>query len=139
MANLSKSINREGKDSKLPAYGVGANAIIFRGAMTMINAAGFLVRCSALAGSVFAGISRSDIDATGEANGDSKAIVESEDAFYVTIVGAAAADMGKKVYATDDNLVAVVQVANTVLVGRIIEVVSATKVLVKPNSHNVKA
>ena len=134
MTALTKGIAREGKNSKLPAYGVDANAIVFRGAMTMINPAGFLVRCSQIAGSVFAGIARTEVDATGLVAGECKAEVESMDAFYVSIAAAVQGNVGAKVWALDDNTVELAQTANSVEVGRIIEVVSATKVLVKPNS-----
>ena len=138
MTALTKGIAREGKNSKMPHYGVDADAIIFRGALTMINAAGFLVPCSDIAGAVFAGIARTEVDATGLFAGECGADVESVDAYEVAIVGAVAADMGKKVYALDDNTVGLVQAGNEVDAGRIIEVISATKVMVKPNSHVTK-
>lgn len=138
MTALTKGVAREGKNIKLPAYGAETNVVIFRGAMVMVNANGFLAPCTQEAGAVFAGISRTEIDMNGEPAGSIKAQVEAVDAFYVDIAAAAQVDIGKKVYALDDNTVELVQTANSVEVGRIMEVVSATKVLVKPNEDLTK-
>lgn len=139
MTALTAAAARDGKDSKLVPYGVLTNVIIFRGALTMIDAAGFLQPCSQIAGSVFAGIARGGVDMTGETSGDFDALVETRDAFYVNIAAATVANIGDDVFALDDNTVELTQTANSVPVGKIIEVESATKVLVLPDPNQVKA
>jgi len=139
MTALTKSTPREVKDSKLVPYGVLADKIIYRGAMVMLDAAGFLQPCSQVAGSCFAGVSRDEVDMTGLTSGDVKALIETKDAFYINIAAAAVENIGDIVYALDDNTVELVQTLNSVPVGKIIEVVSATKVLVLPDANQVKA
>ena len=138
MTALSANYARNGKDHKMPNYPVAADKVIYQGALVMINAGGFLQPCIDEAGGVFAGISRSSVDSTGESNGDSRCDVEARDAFEVACTGMAAGDVGKVVYALDDNTVGLTQAGNEVAVGKIIEVISATKVLVLPNVHQTK-
>jgi len=139
MTALTAGIGREAKDLKLVPYGVLTNKVIYRGALTMIDAAGFLQPCSQVAGSVFAGVSRDEVDMTGLASGDVKALVETKDAFYVNVAAVTVASIGDDCWALDDNTIELTQTANSVLVGKIIEVVSATKVLVLPDANQVKA
>ena len=75
---------------------------------------------------------------TGLTSGDVDIQIEVRNAFYVTAAGIVAADMGKKVYAADDNLVQLAAGTNLQEVGQIIEIVSATKVLVLPNPNLTK-
>lgn len=138
MTALTKSVAREEKESKLVAFPVAANAIIFRGAMVRINAAGYLQPCATEAGAVFAGTAREEVDATGLANGDCFLQIEIRNSFYVAAAGIVAGDMGKSVFAADDNTVALVDSGNLQEVGKIIEIVSATKVLVMPNPNSTK-
>lgn len=138
MTALSANYARNGKDHKMPNYPVKADAVIYQGALVMIDSTGFLKPCAVEAGAVFAGISRSSVDATGESNGDSRCDVEARDAFEVSCAGMTDADLGKKVYASDDNTVTLTQATDEPEVGRIIEVISATKVMVLPNVHLTK-
>ncbi len=139
MTALTTGVAREAKDSKLVPYGVLADEIIFRGALVMIDAAGFLQPCSQIAGSVFAGVAREGVDATGLSSGECSGLVETRDAFYVNIAAAAVLNIGDDVFALDDNTVELTQTANSVPVGKILEIVSATKVLVLPDPNQVKA
>jgi len=138
MTALTKSVARDGENYKLPNYKIAADVKIYRGAMVMTNADGLLVPCGVLAGSVFAGVSRTENDMTGEVAGSAEAQVEAIDAFEVDIAAAVQADIGKKVYALDDNSVGLTLVPDTVVAGKIVEIISATKVLVKPDADQAK-
>ena len=138
MTALTKDVARDAKDSKLVSLPIAANAIIFRGALVKINAAGYVEPCSSEAGAVFAGVSRESMDNTGGSNGEQLMQIESRDAFYVAAVGMGADDLGKKVYALDDNTAQLAAGTNLQEAGKIIEVVSATKVLVLPNANLTK-
>lgn len=138
MTALTQNVARDGKNTKMPAYPVLADAVIYRGALLKIDAAGFLAPCASEAGCVFAGVAREGVDATGASSGDYKCLVETKDSFYVAAAGIVAADLGKKVYAADDNTVQLAAGTNLQEVGKIIEVVSATLVLVQPNSEITK-
>lgn len=138
MTALTASVAREEKESKLLSLPVAANAIIFRGALVKINAAGYVEPCATESGAVFAGTAREGVDATGAASGDYSVLVEERNSFYVAAAGIVAADLGKLVYASDDNTVALVDSGDLQEVGKIIEVVSATKVLVQPDADRTK-
>ena len=133
MTALTTNVARDEKESKLVAFPVAANAIIFRGSMVKINAAGYLEACSAEAGALFVGTAREGVDATGLASGECSIQIEIKNSFYVAAAGIVALDLMKKVYAADDNLVQLAVGVNLQEVGRILEIVSATKVLVQPN------
>ena len=139
MTALTANVARDKKATKMPSYGVKADVVVFLGSLCKIGADGYLAPCAAEVGAVFAGMSRSNVDMTGLTSGDYEADVESRDSFYVAAAGMTVADIGKKVYAADDNLVQLAAGTNLQEVGRIIEVVSATKVLVQPNPNLVKA
>lgn len=138
MTALTAPVAREEKESKLIAFPVAANAVIHRGALVKISAAGFVEPCSAEAGAVFAGTSRESVDATGLSDGDCFIQIEVRNSFYVAAAAIVAADMGKSVFAADDNTVALVDAGNLQEVGKIVEIVSATKVLVMPNPNRTK-
>lgn len=138
MTALTKSVAREGKESKLIMLPVKADVEIFRGALVKIGADGYAAPCASEAGAVFAGESRTHVDSTGLADGECKIQVEIRNSFYVDAAGIVAADLGKKVYAADDNTVQLAAGVDLQEVGKIIEIVSATKVLVMPNPNLTK-
>ncbi len=118
---------QEGKLMSLPC----AVDIFYKGALIKINAAGFAEPCASEAGSEFVGICYADVDNSGGAAGDLEVRVITTGVFALTIAGATQADVGSKVYATDDQLVTVTSAASKQIVGNIIKYVSATSVLVR--------
>lgn len=104
--------------------------IVYRGAICKINAAGYVAPAAAEAGAVFAGIAYEDVDNSGGSAGDKSVKVMREGVFLLEGTSLAQADVGEKVYASDDQTVSSTQGANEQEVGTIVEFVSATQVWV---------
>lgn len=128
MTALTKSKDRVYKEGKLLAFKVNAATIIFKGALVKINAAGFLAPCSAEAGAVFAGVAYEEVDNTA---GGELCRVERPYAHAMQGTGFSQADVGSKVYASDDDTVSTTQAANEQEVGQIVEFISSTEVYVQ--------
>jgi len=133
MTALTSDAQRVEKEGRLQSFQVAANAVIYKNALVKVNASGYLAPCAAEAGALFVGMAYEAVDATGLSNGDVSIRVELKNAIEIAGSGFVQGDIMKAVYASDDNTVSTVQGANEQLVGRIIEVISATKVLVQPN------
>ena len=88
-------------DQELRSFPLAAGARVFRGAWVETNPDGFL---RPVAGDgVFAGLAYEDADnSTGEA-GDQSARVYTCGDFRAALIGATQADIGRRVYATDDD------------------------------------
>jgi len=104
---------------------------VFKGSMVMLTA-GLLGQCGAVASSVFAGISMENID--NSADEGLACEVQREGVFLLSGVGFTQADVGKDVYALDDEIVQLAAGTNLVKVGKINSVESATLVYVDINT-----
>jgi len=131
---LTSDIQRIEKEGRLQEMPVSAAVKIYKGALLKVTAAGFASPCAAEAGAFYAGVAYESKDNTLGASGDLKVRVERKRAFEMTGAGFAQANLGEKVYASDDNTISLVQGANQQEVGTIIEFISATKVLVAQNN-----
>ena len=104
---------------------------VYSGLLVMVNAAGFGDEALAAAANLGChGVAAETVDNSGGAAGD-KAIIVKEGEFLLTAVGAAQADVGKPVYASNGNTVSITQAANEPRAGIITGFVSATSVWVK--------
>lgn len=133
MTALTEATARSGKEGELLSFKVSANTKIFRGALLKINSGGFVAPAAAEAGALFIGVSRESVDTTGLTNGEMSVLVDLRSAFYAAASGIAVSDLGKKAYASDDNTVQASAGTNLQKVGKIIEIISATRVLVLPD------
>lgn len=133
MVALTADANRTEKEGRLQAVPVLAGAVIYKGALVKTTAAGYLAPASAEASAKAAGVAYESVDNTDGGSGDVSVRVEMKRAFEVAGAGFTQADMFKPVYASDDNTVSTTQGANEQEFGKIIEVFSATKVLVSLN------
>lgn len=130
MTALTSDIQRIEKEGRLQAMPV-AVAKIYKNAILMRNPAGYVQPAASLASAVFAGVAYESKDNSNGAAGDISIRVETQRAFEFDGAGFTQADLLKEVYAADDNTVQIAAGTNLVKVGKIIEVISATKVLVK--------
>lgn len=130
MTALTQDAQRVEKEGRLVAM-PAAVATIYKNAILMRNAAGYVLPAASLAGAVFAGVAYEACDNADGSAGDKALRVETERAFEFEGAGFTQADLLKEVYAADDNTVQIAAGTNLVKVGKIIEVISATKVLVK--------
>lgn len=123
MANLTADRSSKRKDGTLIALPLAANAVIFKGALTCLNA-GYLIRGASAAGNVFAGVAYERVNNTGGANGAALCRVET-DGTHLFVGDGAAADVGAEMYITDDQTVTKTAPANPVKCGRLVEVPKA--------------
>jgi predicted RecA/RadA family phage recombinase len=119
------------KHRRLLQNPVAGSSVIFKGAIVMSNASGFLAPASSLADAKMAGIAYEKCDNSTGSAGDKECKLLREGAFLLSGSGFTQADVGKVVYATDDETVALTQaVGDEVAVGKIAQVVSASQVYV---------
>lgn len=128
---LTADIQRVEKEGRLQVMPVAASVNIFKNAILMRNVAGYVLPAASLVGAVFAGVGYEAVSNLTGANGAVSLRVETERAFEFEGAGFTQADLLKEVYAADDNTVQIAAGTNLVKVGKIIEVISATKVVVK--------
>lgn len=134
MAALTASIEIDEKDGVIHSAPMAVD-IIFRGAMLVHNAAGFLAPVTgAEAGAVFAGIAEEEVDNSGGSAGDLNCKYRKDARWLLTGTSFAQADVGTPVYGSDDQTVTKTFAANLPRIGVIDEFVSATQVWVKIDS-----
>jgi len=134
MAALTDDINVEEKDGVVLESPMAVD-VIFRGALLMMNAAGFIAPAAAEAGNRFAGLSRDKLDNSGGSAGDLKIKYNTGSMALLTGTGFAQTDVGVKVYASDDQTITKTFAANLPYVGLIEQFVSSTQVWVKMQEH----
>lgn len=105
MTALVKDIQRVEKRGKLLSMPVKGGVVCFKNALLMIGADGFVKPCISEAGASFAGMGYEKVTATDAADGELSIRIERENAIQVDGAGFVAADLGKEVYAADDNTV----------------------------------
>lgn len=124
-----KSVDRQDGD----VYSFKQAAVkIWEGALVSVNAAGYVTNATDAANDVFVGVADETVDNSGGAAGD-KSIKVRRTGVYTVVFGGTAtiADVNTLVYVVDNQTVDLVGVTtNDVLVGRIVEFISATKVRV---------
>lgn len=105
---------------------------IFEGALVSVNAAGYLVNATDAANDLFIGVADETIDNTAGADGALECKVRIGGVIDLAYGGTATiANLGDPVYAVDNQTVDLAGVTtNDVLVGRVVEFVSASKVRV---------
>lgn len=105
---------------------------IYEGALVAINAAGYAVNAGDDANAVVVGVADETKDNSGGSAGDEYIKVRRSGVFtFVAAWSAAQADVNTLVYASDNQSVDLVgTTTNDVLVGRVVEVLSSSKVRV---------
>lgn len=130
MSALTTEKEVEQKDGWIVAHKMSA-AKVFQGAMCNILAAGYLAKCAdGATGAFFAGIAVETVDNSAGAAGDLSCRVYKRGNFKLNGSGFAQADVGEKVYASDDQTVTKTSAAGRAYVGVIVEIESATAVWV---------
>ncbi len=112
---------------------VAASTKIPAGCIVAINTSGFAVNGADTASFLFGGVAADTVDNSAGAAGDEKIALYIEGTFEFAFSGTASqADFGKSVYIVDNATVGLAATTtNDVLVGKICEFVSASKVRVK--------
>jgi predicted RecA/RadA family phage recombinase len=119
---------------KLIAFPMAAQKV-YQGALVVISAAGYASNAVVEAGSNFAGIAYEQKDNSAGAAGDLSLKVETEGVFELPIAAAVIGDVGSLVYASANDIVTLTEGTDKKpKVGKIVKVISATKVAVKLES-----
>lgn len=130
MAALTDNKEVHEKHQRLIQTPVAAAVVVYKGAIVMGNASGYLAPMVPAVNITFAGIAAEKADNATGANGDVEADHFRTGLFKLSGTGFTQADLGKTVYASDDQTVSTTQGTNEVSVGKIAQVVSATEVYV---------
>ena len=124
--------NTDRQDGKVLSFQMGAENI-YEGALVEINSSGFAVNGGDDSGAVFAGVAEEIVDNSGGSAGDLEIKVWTGGG-VVTVASAFSAaqtNVGDEVTLSDNQTVDVAgTTTNDVVVGRIVEVISASKVRV---------
>ena len=129
MANQTAARDPRRQEGNILAYKEAA-VNVFAGALVSKNAAGFAKPSSDTASELFLGVAdKTSLNATGAA-GAKLVRVWKHGVFTFATTGAVQADIGTQVFASDDQTV-LKTTTNSVAVGRIVEVLSATSVRVR--------
>lgn len=132
MADITeRKASTDRQDGEVLSFLQGAEAI-YEGALVAINAAGYAVNAGDDANAVVVGVADESVDNSAGSAGDTSIKVRRTGVFsFVAGFSAAQSDVNSLAYASDNqtiNLAA--NLTNDVLVGRIVEVVSSSKVRV---------
>lgn len=105
---------------------------IYEGALVSVNAAGYLTNTSDAADDVFVGVAEESVDNSGGSAGDLSCTVRRSGVLDVVANHTAAqTDVGQLAYALDNQTIDLAaNLTNDVVVGRIVEFVSSSKVRV---------
>jgi len=120
MTNLAANVDRVRKDDGIEAFKVAASSRLYQGAMAMqVVGTGYAVRAADTANGRFIGIVVEEANETSAVDGGAIVRCYTEGVFPITLASAAITDIGKTVYATDDNVVALTS-TNLVAVGTVV-------------------
>lgn len=125
------------QEGKILPFKVEEATKIIEGALVAINAAGYAVNATDTASEVVVGICDETVDNTSGADGDEYVKVRTHGVHeFVARFSAAQTNVGDLAYAFDNQTVDLAaNLTNDILVGRIVEVVSASKVRVDLNKR----
>lgn len=131
MAITTAKKNLDRQDGVIVSF-LQSNVSIPEGALVSINAAGYAVNATDAANDVFVGIADESVDNSGGSAGDKRIKVRRTGVYTVLFDGTAAqSDVNTLVYVKDNETVDIAgDLTNDVLVGRIVEVLSTSKVRV---------
>ena len=118
------------KPGDIIAYKVLAGKKIFRGSLCKIKGNGYLDTMAAEATAIFAGVSLQEVDNDGGASGAKTCNTQTRGSQEFATAGMAVANIGDKVYASDDQTVSSTKGSNEMYIGKIVDVMSATRVQV---------
>lgn len=131
MAITTAKKNLDRQDGVIVSF-LQSNVSIPEGALVSINAAGYAVNATDAANDVFVGIADESVDNSGGSAGDKRIKVRRTGVYTLLFDGTAAqSDVNTLVYVKDNETVDIAgDLTNDVLVGRIVEVLSTSKVRV---------
>jgi hypothetical protein len=115
-------------DQQLRSFKVAGSTTIYKGSLVSIQADGYVAPLTA--GELFAGIAYEEADNSAGSDGDEAVRVYTQSDFDHALSGAAIANVGDAVYASDDGTLTFTSTSNT-YVGVCIDVPSSGNVIVR--------
>lgn len=132
MADITVARDPGEQGGKILALAVKASTKLVAGAAVSTDSNGLLKNASDTASEVFAGIMDKTVDNSAGAAGAKRGRVIRRGVFDFACASATQAWVGQKVYAVDNQTVALAATTiNDILVGRVVDFISATKVRVE--------
>lgn len=134
MPALTGAYDPQDKPGALVRYRVGANAVVYRGALVSVRSDGFAYPSrSGTASDVFVGVAFETVDNTGGAAGARSVRVCKNGTYVYNGSGFTQASVGQAMYVADDNTLTTTA-TNNQLVGYVVEVLSATQARIRIDS-----
>lgn len=134
MPALTGAYDPQDKPGKLVSYRVGANAVIYKGALVSVRNDGYAYPSrSGTSSDVFVGVAFETVDNTGGSAGAKSVRVWKEGTYVYNGSDFTQASTGQPMYAADDNTLTPTS-TNNQLVGYVVEVLSATQARVRINN-----
>lgn len=132
MSNLTADRDALRQDGILISMPLAA-VKVFKGSLLAVNTTGYATKAADTSGFFLAGVAYEQVDNSGGSAGDKNVRVERKGVFEFNFSGTASqATVGSSVYMVDDNTVALAATTtNDVLVGRVVQFVTASKVRVE--------
>ncbi len=121
-------------DQQLRTLAVKASTIIYRGGLVGLDRSSGYVR-PLVAGDQFQGLAYEQCDNSSGSNGDREVIIFTQGDFEFALSGADKTDIGRPVFASDDNTL-VLSGANASYIGRIIDVPASGQIIVRIDPQN---
>lgn len=131
-ANQLMTVRRPGARNNVP---VAASKRLYEGTLSFL-ASGYLTDVVNTGSNKFAGVVIGEVDNSSGSAGDLNAEVYREGDFVLTGSGFSQATVGSKIYASDNYTVTTTSTNNT-LIGVCVGYVSATKILVAIDAHQL--
>ena len=132
MSNITVRKDVRRQEGNILSYPVAASTKLIEGGLVTLNASGYAVKAADTTNFTFVGVCDETADNSSGSAGDIRVKVWTYGVIDVAAnFSATAADAGKKAYVIDDQTVDLAAVTtNDILVGKIVEVVSASKLRV---------
>lgn len=133
MSNLTASRDDQRQDGQLLSYPVAGSTKLFQGSVVAVNTDGYADKAADTSGFALAGVAYETVDNSSGSDGALKIRVWRKGVVDLNFSGTASqATVGQPVYMVDDHTVAVAgTTTNDVIVGRVVEFISATEVRVE--------
>ena len=131
MPALTGPYDPQDKPGELVSYRVGANAVIYKGALVTVRNDGFAYPArSGTSSDVFVGVAFESVSTAGGAAGARSVRVCKRGTYVYNGSGFTQASVGQAMYALDDNTLTTTA-TNNQLVGYVVEVLSATQARIR--------
>jgi len=136
MVQLTKDLTRAYELGDINEYPILGGEVIYQGAAIGLEVASGYVR-SLQAGDKFVGFAEDSIDASNASDGEKSIRVKRRGSVTLELSGAAITDVGKSLYAVDDNTFTLSSAGSSVYIGQISRHQYDSEIIVDFDSANI--